>query len=119
MFIISIIVTKVNLICLVWKLSTLQENSLKPPLVWYVCFLKIRTQLATCYQDLKLQTDRPRLLCNIDSLLSYVDNNCSRNVYFRNEGDRRRDDEINSFERFRNSLTYKCEDGDKAVLQVL
>jgi len=36
----------------------------------------------------------------------------------RKEGDRRRDDEINSFERFRNSLTYECEDGEPAILEV-
>jgi len=36
----------------------------------------------------------------------------------RKEGDRRRDDEINSFERFRNSLTFECEEGEASVLQV-
>ncbi len=38
--------------------------------------------------------------------------------FSRKEGDRRRDDEINSFERFRNSLTYECEDGEPAILEV-
>ena len=37
---------------------------------------------------------------------------------FRKEGDRRRDDEINSFERFRNSLTFECDEGDASILQV-
>ncbi len=32
--------------------------------------------------------------------------------------DRRRDDEFNTFERFRNSLEYQCEEGDAAVLEV-
>jgi len=36
----------------------------------------------------------------------------------RKEGDRRRDDEINSFERFRNSLTFECDEGDASILQV-
>ena len=34
------------------------------------------------------------------------------------EDDRRRDDEYNTFERFRNSLEYQCEEGDAAVLEV-
>jgi len=35
----------------------------------------------------------------------------------RKEGDRRRDDEFNSFERFRNSLEFECEEGSAAVLE--
>eukprot|EP00088_Acartia_fossae_P021873 TRINITY_DN23239_c0_g1_i1.p1 TRINITY_DN23239_c0_g1~~TRINITY_DN23239_c0_g1_i1.p1 ORF type:complete len:682 (+),score=132.87 TRINITY_DN23239_c0_g1_i1:69-2114(+) len=36
----------------------------------------------------------------------------------RRGGDRRRDDEFNSFERFRNSLQIGCEDGEPAILEV-
>jgi len=36
----------------------------------------------------------------------------------RQDNDRRRDDEFNSFERFRNSLTHECEDGEPAILEV-
>jgi len=35
----------------------------------------------------------------------------------RREGDRRRDDEFNTFERFRNSLEYECEEGEAAVIE--
>jgi hypothetical protein len=36
----------------------------------------------------------------------------------RKDSDRRRDDEIDSFERFRNSLTFECEEGKPAILEV-
>jgi len=33
-------------------------------------------------------------------------------------GDRRRDDEFNTFERFRNNLELRCDDGEAALLEI-
>ena len=37
---------------------------------------------------------------------------------FRRDRDKRRDDEFNTFESFRNSLEFQCDEGDPGVLQV-
>ena len=43
---------------------------------------------------------------------------CMNEFVFRRDRDKRRDDEFNTFESFRNSLEFQCDEGDPGVLQV-
>jgi len=71
----------------------------------------------------KNQTAKIRVLAGVEFTrrgLARPDNNAGKLCRWLHpdSGDRRRDDEFNSFERFRNNLELECQDGEAALLSV-
>jgi len=71
----------------------------------------------------KNQSAKVRVLAGVEFTrrgLARPVNNAGRLCLWKHpiQGDRRRDDEFNSFERFRNNLNLECGDGDAALLSV-